>query len=193
IHTFGANGLLQASDIPLALVTGCRVLYLGGYLLMGKVRQEELIPVFQATRAAGAKTVLDVVTPGPGDYLARLEKLLPHVDGFLPNTDEALLILGEKDPVRQAETFHRHGAQTAIITMGDQGSVLVTKGVKLRAPVFPIEYVDASGGGDAFAAGYMTGVLDGLDAEGCLRRGHAPGGRRGPRLAADAGVGSPAG
>ena len=44
------------------------MLYLGGYLLMANVRQEELVPVFAAARKAGARTVLDVVTPGPGDY-----------------------------------------------------------------------------------------------------------------------------
>jgi sugar/nucleoside kinase (ribokinase family) len=35
--------------------------------------------------------------------------------------------------------------------------------------------VDGTGGGDAFAAGYIDGMLMGLDAEGCLRRGSAVG------------------
>src|SRR5438270_636144 len=77
IHTFGANGEFRAADIPLDRVAQCKVLYLGGYFLMDNVRQEELIPVFAAARKAGAKTLLDVVTPGPGDYSSRLEKLLP--------------------------------------------------------------------------------------------------------------------
>ena len=57
--------------------------------------------------APGESTVLDVATPGPGDYVSRLQRLLPHVDVFLPNNHEAELITGEKDPVRQAESFHR--------------------------------------------------------------------------------------
>src|SRR6516164_7567812 len=80
IHTFGANGVFRAADIPLECVARCRVLYLGGYLVMDNVLQEELIPVFAAARRGGATTVLDVVTPGPGDYLPRLANLLPHVD-----------------------------------------------------------------------------------------------------------------
>jgi sugar/nucleoside kinase (ribokinase family) len=35
--------------------------------------------------------------------------------------------------------------------------------------------VDGTGGGDAFAAGYITGLLRGLDAEGCLRIASAVG------------------
>jgi sugar/nucleoside kinase (ribokinase family) len=169
IHTFGANALFRATDIPLDRVTRCKVLYLGGYLLMDKLVPDELRAVFAAARQAGVKTVLDVVTPGPADYLGRLEPLLPEVDVFLPNNHEAELITGEKDPARQADIFHRLGAGTSIITMGDQGTILVSDAVRLRSGSYKVSFVDGSGGGDAFAAGYMTGMLRGLDAEGCLR------------------------
>ena len=175
IHTFGANAAFRADDVPAERAARCRVLYLGGYLLMGGVRPDELRAVFAAARRAGARTVLDVVTPGPGDYLPRLEALLPEVDVFLPNHDEAELITGQTDPLAQAETFHRLGAKTAIVTLGDGGSVLVTEGKRLRAGKFRVPFVDGTGGGDAFAAGYIDGMLRGLDAEGCLRRASAVG------------------
>ena len=169
IHTFGANADFRAADLPPDRVARCRVLYLGGYLLMPNVRQEELVPVFAAARKAGAKTVLDVATPGPGDYLCRLEQLLPHVDVFLPNNQEAELITGEADPVRQAELFRRLGAGTVVITQGGDGAVLVAAQTRLRAGVYSVPFVDGTGGGDAFDAGYIYGLLHNLDAEGCLR------------------------
>ena len=175
IHTFGANGEFRAADVPADQAARCKVLYLGGYLLMNKVRGAELAAVFAAARRAGAKTVLDVVTPGPGAYLPQLEPLLPEVDVFLPNNHEAGLITGESDPLRQAECFHRLGARTAIVTLGDAGSVLVGDGLRLRADAYPVEFVDGSGGGDAFAAGYIDGLLRGLDPDGCLRVGSAVG------------------
>ena len=169
IHTFGANGAFRAADIPTDRLRDCRVLYLGGYLLMQNVAQEELAAVFAAARQAGVKTVLDVVTPGPADYLPRLEKILPHVDVFLPNNLEAELITGEKDVLRQAELFHHLGAQTAVVTLGADGAVLVQDGLRLRSGIFAMPYVDGSGGGDAFDAGYIYGMLHGLEAEQCLR------------------------
>lgn len=169
IHIFGANAAFTAADIPLEQVRGCQVLYVGGYLIMPGLRQDDLAPVFAAARKAGAKVVLDVATPGKADYLARIDKLLPHVDVFLPNNDEAELILGEKDPLRQAEAFRQMGVGTVVITMGGDGAVLVDDRVRLRAGVYPIDFVDASGGGDAFDAGYIYGLVKGLDAEGCLR------------------------
>jgi sugar/nucleoside kinase (ribokinase family) len=169
IHTFGANAHFRAADIPPERVARCRVLYLGGYLVMPRVEQDELAAVFAAARRAGARTVLDVVTPGPGEYLPRLERLLPHVDVFLPNNHEAELITGERQPLRQAEAFRQLGVGTAIITMGAEGTVLVDECRRLRAGVYPVPFVDGSGGGDAFAAGYIYGLLDGRDPEDCLR------------------------
>jgi sugar/nucleoside kinase (ribokinase family) len=169
IHTFGANGEFSAADIPLDRVAHCKVLYLGGYLLMPRVRHDELVPVFADARRAGAYTVLDVATPGPAEYLSRLEGLLPHVDVFLPNNHEGELITGERDPLRQAELFHRLGARTAVVTLGGEGAVLVNDRVRLRASAFTVPFVDASGGGDAFDAGYIYGLLHRLDEENCLR------------------------
>jgi len=175
IHTFGANGEFSAADIPLERLDRCRVLYLGGYLLMPGMVQEELAPVFARARQKGVKTVLDVATPGPADYLPRLEKLLPHVDVFLPNNHEAELICGEKDSVKQAEFFHRLGASTTVITLGSEGAVLVQDNVRLRSGVYPIDFVDGSGGGDAFDAGFIYGLLHDLPAADCLRLASALG------------------
>ncbi len=175
IHTFGANARFRARDIPPDKVAGCRVLYLGGYLVMPEVRAEELAEVFAAARRAGVRTVLDVVVPGPGAYASRLEPLLPQVDVFLPNEEEAKLLTGETDPWRQAEAFRRAGAGTVVITRGGRGSILVSARERLRAESFAVPFVDGSGGGDAFAAGYIDGLLRGLDAEGCLRTASALG------------------
>jgi sugar/nucleoside kinase (ribokinase family) len=175
IHTFGANAEFSARDISLDRVKRCKVLYLGGYLVMASVRVDELAGLFAEARQAGVLTVLDVVVPGPGDYLPQFEELLPHVDVFLPNQHEAQIITGEPDPVREAEFFRKLGAKTVVITMGGDGSVLVGDGVKLRAGVYQVPFVDGSGGGDAFDAGFIYGLLNEMNTEDCLRYASALG------------------
>jgi sugar/nucleoside kinase (ribokinase family) len=174
IHTFGANASFSARDIPLD-VPGCKVLYLGGYFLMDRVKPRELAEVFARARRQGMHTILDVVTPGPAHYLPRLTEVLPEVDVFLPNDHEAHLITGLSDPLAQAEMFHRMGARIAIITCGERGSVLVGDKLRLRAEAFPMTFVDGAGGGDAFAAGYIAGLLRKLEAAECLRMASAVG------------------
>src|SRR5204862_36194 len=111
IHTFGANREFSAADIPLRLLDEIKVLYLGGYLVMPGVKQDDLVPVFAAARARGVTTVLDIVVPARGDYLGHFDRLLPLVDVFLPNHHEGELITGERDPLEQAEVFQRLGAR----------------------------------------------------------------------------------
>jgi len=175
IHTFGANRDFAAGDIPIDLLDRIQVLYLGGYLLMPSLRQEDLIPVFAAARSRGVKVVVDVAVPFPGEYVSKLDKLLPHVDAFLPNNMEAEQITGLKDPLAQAEFFHRLGAKTAVVTMGGDGAYLVQDGLKLKSGVYKVPFVDGSGGGDAFDAGYLIGLLEGKGPEDCLRMASALG------------------
>jgi sugar/nucleoside kinase (ribokinase family) len=169
VHTFGANARFQAGDIPVAPLAECKVLYVGGYLLLPRLRQEELIPVFQAARRAGVRTVLDIALPGPGDHMMRVGPLLPHVDVFLPNIDEAQKLCGEQEPLRQAAHFRALGADTVVITMGGDGAVLVSGQERLRSSAYDVPYVDGTGAGDAFDAGFIYGLLHGLGAEQCLR------------------------
>ncbi len=175
IHAIGANGSLRAEDIPAELVTHARVFYVGGYLLLPGLAQEGLWSLFRTARRAGVKTVLDVVLPGPGDHWRKLDKLLSETDVFLPNDDEAAAITGLDDPLAQAERFRQAGAGTVVITCGEKGTFLVSETERLHAAVYDVPFVGGTGAGDAFDAGYIAGLLQGLDAEGCLKWGSALG------------------
>lgn len=175
IHSVGANAAFTAEDIPMDLVRQSKVLYVGGYLLMSKLSATGLREIFRQARAIGVKTVLDVVVPGPGDHWSAIAEVLPETDAFLPNRDEAELITGLADPVAQAEKFLAAGVGTAVITCGGDGTVLVSKNQRLKAGVYPVKYVDGSGSGDAFDAGYITGLIEGADPRRCLEWGSALG------------------
>ena len=175
IHSFGANQGFRAEDLDPALETRPRVLYLGGFLILPGLDPEALARRFARARAFGATTVLDVAIPGPGDYLPMLRPILPHTDVFLPNSDEGTLILGESDPTRQALAFRDLGAKRVIVTRGDHGSVAVSDSLRVRLGTYPIPYVDATGGGDAFDAGYIAGLIEGLAELDCLKLASAVG------------------
>lgn len=175
IHTLGANAHFRVAHIPWDDVAAARVLYVGGYLLMPALEPEGLADLFRRARAAGVKTVLDVVLPGPGDHWPALAPLLPHTDVFLPNQDEAAALTGSDDPRAQAERFVAAGAGAAVITCGGGGTILVSREARLRAGTYPVEFVGGTGAGDAFDAGFIAGLLAGQDWRGCLRWGSALG------------------
>lgn len=175
IHCIGANDDFTGREITPDLIARCRVLALGGYCLSDRLTAGNVAAMFRAARDAGVLTVLDVVIPRPGEYRHLLEPVLPLTDLFLPNSDEARLICGRADPLEQAECFRQWGAGTAVVTCGAAGAVLVDKDRRWRAGVYPVDFVDGTGSGDAFVAGYIYGLLRGAPPEECLRYGSALG------------------
>jgi sugar/nucleoside kinase (ribokinase family) len=175
IHTFGANAEFDGSEISADLIRSSRVLYLGGYFAMPHLQAEAVVSLFRQAREAGVRTVLDVVLPGPGDYWPPLSAILPWTDVFLPNCDEGRIMTGLSDPVSQAERLRDAGAATVVITCGGDGAVLIGPHDRFRCNAFPVDFVDGTGSGDAFDAGYIYGLLQGKDAKTCVAYGSALG------------------
>ncbi len=190
LHTFGANADFRAEDIPPVLLDRARVFYLGGYLVLPALEQAALSALFRRARAGGARTVLDVVVPagGAGWSLSVLEQVLPHTDLFLPNREEAQLLTGERDPARQAERLLAAGCDRVVITQGADGALYADRHDQFFTPAFPVEVVDGSGAGDAFAAGVIVGLLEGWDARRMLRFASAVGASACTQLGCTAGV-----
>jgi len=192
IHTFGANADFQAEDIPQDQLAQVRVLYVGGYLILPKLKPGDLSVLFRAARQTGARTVLDVVVPaGQEDEstpIDALTEVLEHVDYFLPNTEEAQRLTGETDPRRQARHLLNAGCDTVIITRGEHGALLMSARETLAQPAYPVTVVDPSGAGDAFAAGLILGLLEGWTAARTLRFASAIGASACTALGCNAGL-----
>ncbi|QDU63269.1 putative sugar kinase YdjH [Planctomycetes bacterium Pan216] len=176
IHHRGASDCFTAARMPIEKICRSKILYVGGFFLSSSLLAGELAKVFETARNAGAVTVLDVVTPGPGDYFGALKELLPSTDVFLPNHDEGKFITGIEDPLEQAHAFREAGAGCVVITQGSEGSILLTDNGRWRSDCFSFDVVDGVGSGDAFDAGFIYGLLQGGGPEECLRYGTALGG-----------------
>ena len=96
-------------------------------------------------------------------------------DLVLPGVSEGQVLLGTKDPVEIAQTYLDMGARTVVVKDGGNGATLLTKADMLHRRVFPVNVIDTVGAGDGFAAGFISGTLDGLNPRGCLRRAAAVG------------------
>jgi sugar/nucleoside kinase (ribokinase family) len=171
IHTFGANAALAAGDIPSTLLTTAAVIYVGGYLILPGLVQAELAEQLREARSHGARVVLDVAVPSehPGLSLAEVQELLPLADYFVPNDDEAQALTGEDDPAKQAKAFLDAGARTVVIKLGERGVHVQARDSAFEIPAPPVEVVEPSGAGDAFAAGLIVGILEGWALERSIR------------------------
>lgn len=165
IHTFGANAEFCREDISLDDLPPKGVLYLGGFLCLPALETDAVADLFRSARNRGIATVLDVVVPigDASGSMQQLAEILPFTDVFLPNDEEAHALTGEADPLRQAERFLEDGCGTIIITQGKKGTLLLGETRHVQAGTYPCEFVDGSGSGDAFAAGFITGMVENWD------------------------------
>ena len=127
---------------------------------------------------------------GGGDHLARL---FPLLDVFMPNEVEIVHVAahgafagGELPPVPSAlpspdEALEMIAAKyphlLIVLTFGSQG-LRAARGASERwsMPALPVQFVDATGAGDACAAGFLVQYLqDPHDIEAALRSGAAAG------------------
>lgn len=104
---------------------------------------------------------------------AALRPLLGLVDIVIASDDELPLIAGgERTPEadRVAELLAQ-GVREVVVKRGAQGADLHLGADRvLHAAARPVPVADTVGAGDAFCAGYLSGVLDELPAEERLRR-----------------------
>ena len=93
-----------------------------------------------------------------------------QVDNYILNADEVRMVTGQDDPV---EGIRALDSQIAAVTL-PTGGCLVSEGINvLNVPAPELEPVDRTGGGDAFAAGFLAGLTKGLDVKECGRWGNA--------------------
>ncbi|MCI0626276.1 MAG: carbohydrate kinase family protein [Acidobacteria bacterium] len=190
IHCVGANADFSFADIDCSVLDGARVLYVGGYMVMPKFGAEDLTQLFRAAKQRSVKTALDVVTP-PGLAMSRkqLESMLAYTDAFLPNDDEAEAMTGLKDPVAQGSFLSDlNPACDVVITLGARGAVAIRNREIIRAGPYTVQSVDESGAGDAFAAGFITGLLEDWSLEKTLSFASAVGASCTSALGCTAGV-----
>ena len=97
------------------------------------------------------------------------------VDTFMPNRVEALQVAQTDDPEAALQKF-AGWVSRAIVKLGKDGVIAMHRGKHYHVPAMPVQVVDTTGAGDAFAGGYMYGLLSGMSFEDSLKAGVICGG-----------------
>ena len=128
------------------------------------------IPVPAASRAMelgrrhGVRTLLN---PAPAAALDNA--VFANCDIVTPNETELRILMGlspdDSTPtVDLAHRLHGRGPQTVIVTMGEQGALVLAEGAEPVAVAgLPVKVVDTTGAGDAFCSGLAVALSEGKD------------------------------
>jgi sugar/nucleoside kinase (ribokinase family) len=159
----GANRHLQEDDLPDSLLDEAQVLHLTGYTFFEPPLLEIALQLLARARSRGLAITID---PGSAAFLARLQAgaFLRWTDGAavcFPNRDEAVMLVGEADPVTMASRLTRHYG-VVVLKLGGAGCVLAVPGENpVRLAAHPARARDTTGAGDAFCGAFMSRWLAG--------------------------------
>jgi len=176
VHYIGANARLTLDDVDFGLIEAASILHIAGALVLPGIDGEPTAELLQKAQSAGVTTFLDTVWDDTGRWAELLGPCLPHINYFVPSLPEAQALTGLSGPEDVARALLDRGVGTVGLKMGADGCLVMTgSGELLRVPAFEVGVVDATGAGDAFAAGFITGVWKGWPLERTARFANALG------------------
>ncbi len=154
----GANSLLTSGDVSQcekALDSSAVV------LTQLEIPVEAAEAALSRGRERGALTILN---PAPVRPLP--SSVLQMVDVLTPNVTEAKVLLGRSpDAAIELEAIARElidkGVKQVVMTLGEDGALIVTASSSTRVPAIRVSAVDTTGAGDAFNAGLAVALACG--------------------------------
>ncbi len=181
----GANYRLSTANVRSAreLFENCKVV-----LMQLEVPDAALIAAAKLAKKSGAKVILD---PAPPRKIPAA--LLSVLDLIRPNFSEAEFLAGVKvtdraSARRAADILRRKGVGAVAMQCGDGGDFLGWDGGEVWLPLFKVKAVDATGAGDAFAAGMAVALAEGKPFPEAGRMGSAAAAIKITKMGAQAGL-----
>ena len=192
LHVTGANGEFTINDVDFDLLAKAKVLHMGGTSLLPKLDGAPTRDILKFAREHGVITTFDLVAIERPDLLDLIKPCLPYIDYFMPGLEEAEMMTGLTDRMEIIKYFLDNGAKTTVFKMGGRGSSIAyysgSKIEEIRIPIFKTNLIDTTGCGDAYCAGFITGLLNGFDLRKSGLLGSAAGSLVASGLGSDAGI-----
>jgi 2-dehydro-3-deoxygluconokinase len=171
-----AGSRLTPADVAPAVALGARIVHVSGITpALGAAPAAAVRHAVKAGRAAGATVCLDVNhRPKLWDRAraaAALRPLAAAAHVLVASEDELPLVADGPDEPARARALLDLGVGEVVVKRGARGASAYTGTGRHDEPARRVPVVDTVGAGDAFTAGYLSALLDGLSVEERLRRG----------------------
>lgn len=166
---------LGPPDVPDEALDGIELLHLSGITMaIGDTGDSLVVDLARRARSRGIKVMFDpnwreALWPSPEAAALAQAKVLPYVDWYLCNAREGMTLFRASAPMEVVDRAKALGAGNAVVRLGRCGALVDTVSVP---PSRLVEVADDVGAGDAFAAGFAFGLVEGWRPPECARAGN---------------------
>jgi ribokinase len=170
----GSNDKFSLKDFSFSSIEG-KALAIGGYNLLNSLRKD--VPsILEHAKSKGMITSLDPNWDPDGwteERVGDIYKILPKIDFFLPDLNEAEAITYTKNDMLMAKKLINLGASNVLIKEGCKGCLLAVRDYVKLIPSFKINAINTTGAGDVFHAAFLKNILAGKEIEEAVRFANA--------------------
>ncbi len=172
----GCASQINTRDIDEKNLKNADFLYLEGYLWDDAETIEALRKAITMAKKRGIKVAFSLsdsfcVSRHKQDFL----NLIPDLDILFANEREALELISEKEYSNDKffDFFSQNPDLIAVVTRSEKGSCVFGYGSVLDVPTQSVSNIlDVTGAGDAFAAGFLYGIINDFDLEKSAKYGN---------------------
>jgi sugar/nucleoside kinase (ribokinase family) len=166
----GAMKYLSIGDVPAYALLASSHLHLSSIFLQTGLASD-LVALFQKAKKHGLTTSVDPQWDPAEKWDVDLERLLPHVDVFMPNIKELCALTGT-DSLEEGLRIVKPYCNVVVVKNGSEGAFLWDgHGIIHQQPFLNKEVVDSIGAGDSFDSGFIHKFLQGRPLPECLEFG----------------------
>lgn len=170
----GAMDCLTIDDIKDEDLGKAKHLHFSSYFLQPGM-WGSLGELFRRAKKLGLTTSFDMQWDPQETWTLDIADVLPHVDIFLPNETELMLLTGKNNLEEAIESVKKY-ANILVIKRGNKGSLVHRQDKLTDLPAFlNRNVVDAIGAGDSFNAGFIFKFINGSDIAECQKFGNLTG------------------
>lgn len=175
-----AGSRLRPADLPEGWVEGASLLHVTGITpLLSESARMTVHAAIDRARAAGTTVSFDInyrsALASPATAGPVLREIAERADLVFGGDEEFGILYPDLSSADAAAQLRDAGGATIILKQGPEGATVFGADGASATAGFAIVPVDTVGAGDAFVAGYLSGMLSGLDVEATLRRANACG------------------
>ena len=175
-----AGSRLRPDDLPEGWVEEASLLHITGITpLLSETARDALHAAIDRARTAGTTVSFDInyrsALASPAIAGPVLREIAERADIVFGGAEEFAILYPESSAADAASLLREAGCATTVLKQGPDGASVFTGDSVVDAAGFAITPVDTVGAGDAFVAGYLSALLDGLELDAILRRANACG------------------
>jgi sugar/nucleoside kinase (ribokinase family) len=159
----GVAQSLSAEDLHAEQIARSDVFYIEGYMWSKPETKQAIVQAIQIAHKAGNRTALTLsdtfcVNIWRDEFNSLIDN---HIDILFANEHEIMALTQATDFDGAVQAI-RGRCEIAVITRSEKGAVIVTNDETHLIEAKPVaKVVDATGAGDAFAAGFLHGLTNG--------------------------------